>query len=240
MVITPFGRPVVPEVKIRSERSSGETASARGPGLLLGDGVASGEKVGPGGRSRGRLAQDDDAFEVGQVLAPQRLDVVHAEELPHGAQDAGAALAQHVAGLRPLQARVQRDEHAAGGLQTDGRDDPLGDVGRPDADPVSRLDARGAEGAGGSQPRVRQLGEGEPEVCRLRRRSSRRSARPTPARVGGSSAPWDGPHRLFREPPSRGRNGVDNRRPGANIRIGSYRNGDPASRNPGGVDRGKA
>jgi hypothetical protein len=143
VVITPFGRPVVPE---------------------RGDGVASGEKVGPGSRSLGRFAQDDDAFEVGQVFTPQRFDVVHAEKIPRGAQDPGAALAQHVAGLRPLEARVERDENGSGGLQADGRDDPLGDVGRPDADPVSGLDARGAERARGSQPRVRQLGEGEPDV----------------------------------------------------------------------------
>ena len=86
-------------------------------------------------------------FEGGEILARDDVGVVHAEEIADGAEQAGLALLEHVGGLGGLEARVQRDEHGAGGLQAEGRDDPARAVRRPDPDAVAALDARGHEGA---------------------------------------------------------------------------------------------
>jgi hypothetical protein len=112
-------------------------------------------------------AQGHDAFEVGKLLARERLDVVHAEELAHGEEHPRAALAQHVAGLDTLEAGVERHEHTARRLEPDGGQDPLDDVGRPDGHAVAVAQARGVEGARGAQPRVGELGEAQEDVAVL-------------------------------------------------------------------------
>ena len=69
-------------------------------------------------------------------------DVVRAEEVGHGDEDAGAAAGEDDGGLGPLEARVDGHQDRAGGEQAEGRHRPFGAVAAPDGHPVARLDPR--------------------------------------------------------------------------------------------------
>jgi hypothetical protein len=95
----------------------------------------------------------------------QHAERVLAEEVGDDDQRAGAALLQHVRGLRTLEARVDRHEHAPGPVHAQGGEHPAGAVGRPDRDPVAGPDAEGQHGPHARQHLLLELGEGQPEVA---------------------------------------------------------------------------
>ena len=66
--------------------------------------------------------------------------------------------------LSPLEAGVERHEHAAGRLDAERGDDPLPDVRGPHGDAVAGLDSRGRERARRLQHVVGELSEGAPHA----------------------------------------------------------------------------
>ena len=103
--------------------------------------------------------------------SPEGVGVVHAEELARREEQARAALREDVAGLGRLEARVDGDEHGAGGLQADRREDPLVAVRCPDRDAIAGLDARREKGARGFEAGGGQLCEGQPDRTLFDRRA---------------------------------------------------------------------
>jgi len=93
--------------------------------------------------ARNVAPQHDDPMEVGQIRrgGAEHAHVVVAEESLDGEEDLGPAGPEDVCGLGPLVAGVEGDEHAPGGLEPQRGNRPLPDVGRPDRDTVTRLDA---------------------------------------------------------------------------------------------------
>ena len=169
----PLGWPVVPEVKMRSERSSGCTAAARAA-LVAGSTAspaarnASSPVNGTAATEVGRLtvvAQEQHAGQVAGVMAVEHGRVVGAQEAPHRHQGRGAGVADDVRRLSALEPGVQRDEHGAGAQQAEGGQHPLGTVGRPHGGPVPGADAGGHEAAGVAIDLLGQLGVGQPQLA---------------------------------------------------------------------------
>ena len=162
VVMAPFGRPVVPEVKMMSERSPGPTArqaaitscgvgpaAHQGPLPLdhaLGTGqefvpAEDGDLVGPGRLGEGALVvvtEEDDPLEGGDVLLLEHRRVVDPEEAPDAEEGPGPRALQHVGRLGTLEAGVQRDEDGPRPEEPERGEDPLGHVRGPDRHPVAR------------------------------------------------------------------------------------------------------
>ncbi len=190
VITTPLGLPVVPEVKTTSLGSSGPIDARRAS-------RSAPETASPRARKSsqptivrvGVTGQQDRLLEVGQGNAGFREQgrVVGVEEPAHGEEGARAAAGEDERGLRTLEARVDRDEHAPGRRDTERGDDPLERVRRPHRDPVAALDPGRDERPGGAVDQGRELGEPHPSGRRRRPRRRRRTAAPRP---GPWRAPW--------------------------------------------------
>ena len=163
-----------------SARSSGATASARARASASGTPSPAARNSRQPMRAGRLAAQHHDPLERGQIVAREHADVVGVEEARDRAQQARAALAQHVGGLGALVARADRNQHRADALRADRRDHPLRDVGRPDRDAIAGRDPLGEERARRAAARRAELFEREPDVAVLDRRLRGHSARPRP------------------------------------------------------------
>ena len=183
VITTPFGTPVVPEVKRMSDGSSGPSAALRRSTSARGRGAA------PARKSRhdcacpvGLALGDDDRLERRQRGAGvlEHGDVVRAEEVGDGDEDAGPAAGEDHGGLGALEAGVDGHQDGAGGEDAEGSHRPFGAVAAPDRHPVARFDS-GRDQCGAELPgRLGQLG--------IRKAWSPRRARP-PGRQTASAAP---------------------------------------------------
>ena len=184
----PLGWPVVPEVKMRSETSSGCTAAARAADTAGSTSSPACKKAsrpvgrdrGPGGRVARLLAfvaQQNDACQVAGVLTGQHGRVVEAQKAPHGHQRGGAGVADDVRRLAALEPRVERHDHRTGAQQSQRRQHPLGAIGCPQGGPLPRPDAGCDETAGEAVDLLGQLREREAQLPvdqRLRRAVAQR------------------------------------------------------------------
>ena len=175
VVAAPLGYPVVPEVKIRSETSSGWTSAALAavvegmtdcPAARNSRSPTTGTRDGWRARRGGLCAvsQEDDPTQRAYVLFLQQRGVVGAQEAADRDQGLCAGAAHDVGGLTALESCVQRDQDRATPQQAKRRKHPLGAVGRPDGDPVTGLDPRRHEGPGVAVHLLPQLREGQPHV----------------------------------------------------------------------------
>ena len=145
VITTPFGTPVVPEVKRMSEGSSGPERGA--PSIDLGAsgrGWRSQEDL-PRQRRTARLPLgDDDRLQRRQrgVGTLEHGDVVRPEEVGHGHEDTGTAAGEDDGRLGTLEARVDGHQDGAGGQKAERRHRPLDAVAAPDGHAVARLDSR--------------------------------------------------------------------------------------------------
>ena len=97
------------------------------------------------------LSSQEDHFDPVRIdfRVLEQLRVVDVQEPSHGEEQLRAALLQHEPRLSPLEPRVDRNKHSAGGQRSQRSDDPFMDVRRPDRDTIAGLDAyrdRGARG----------------------------------------------------------------------------------------------
>ena len=181
----------MPDVNTTSLGSSAPSAATARVEISGRDRAPGRDEVVPADRGRiGLAAQEDRALERGKGHARvgEQGGVVGIEEPAHGEERPGAAAVEDVRRLGALEAGVDRHEHAARGSDAERGDDPLRRVGCPHRDPVTRLDARREQGAGGIVHEAAQRCEVDPAVAvddRLGRAGSlrRRGAWP------GSSAP---------------------------------------------------
>jgi hypothetical protein len=157
-----LGFPVVPEVNMMSLTSS--VAGARQVLLLR---VATREEAGPARVPPGVAAKHHDLLQVrrGRPGLAQGRRIVEAQEGAHGEEHPGSAPGEDVRRLRAAEAGVQRDQHRADHLQSQGGDHPFVDIGRPDRDPIALGDAARPEGPGRAAGRLRQLGIGQARVA---------------------------------------------------------------------------
>ena len=141
----------MPDVKRMSETVSPVVAASRAAISAVVDVRAAGEEPVPGERALGRVAaQHDDRVERRHRVAPrEQVDVVGVEEVGDGEQQLGVRAVEDVRRFVALEPRVHRHDHAAGAVDAERGDDPLGDVGRPDRDAVAGLDAGRDERARG-------------------------------------------------------------------------------------------
>ena len=95
----------------------------------------------------------------------EQVDVVDAEEVVDGEQQARAALAQHVRGFVALEPRVDRHHPRTGAEDAERDHDELERVRSPDRDPVAGFDSRGHHCPGRSDRTLGQLGVGHPPVA---------------------------------------------------------------------------
>ena len=171
----PLGRPVVPEVKMRSETSSGSTAAARAavtPASTRLAGLEEGRQARHRppvcARARTRrgtlVAQEDRARQVAGVLARQQARVVGAQEPAHRDEGRRARVAHDVGRLTTLEPGVERHEHRTGPQEPERGEHPLGAVGRPHGHPVPRPDPGRNEAAGIAVDLLGQLRVGQAHV----------------------------------------------------------------------------
>ena len=142
--IAPLGRPVVPDVKSTSHRSSGCTAAARASASCRETSCAASKEVAERHAPRRHgTAQHDrltDALAAGCV--GEEVDVIRAQEVGHREQPGGLHDPDRVARLVALEAGVQRGHDAADGLARERGHRPLPAVGRPDRDTLAGLHTR--------------------------------------------------------------------------------------------------
>ena len=196
VVAAPLGWPVVPEVKMRSETSSGCTR--RGPGRGHGGLDAGRPRRGsrpdrrPAPRQTPRWPSPPSSRN--RTMRPQRAGVlprqhgrvVDAQEPAHREEGRRARVAEDVSRLAALEARVQRHQHRAGPQRAQRGEHPLGAVGRPDGHAVARPDTGRHEAAGVAVDLGGQLRVGE---AHARRRPAPRSRRAGPPRPPPAGAP---------------------------------------------------
>ena len=140
----------------RGSRSEHEVAQIIGAGFVYasvnrfnGHHGARIEVVLPRGRAFGSVAlNDDDATVPFNAGASQHADVVVAEETVDAQEHLGARTTNDVGGFHSLITGVQRHQHRTGHHGTKARDDPLGNIRRPDGDLVALLDPSGNMGPG--------------------------------------------------------------------------------------------
>ncbi len=111
------------------------------------------------------VTEQDDAFEMGDVLVLEHGRVVVAEEAAHREQRPGARPGEHVGGFGPFEAGVEGHEGRAGADEAERGDNPLRHVGGPHGHAVAGVDARRHGRAGDPQGVAFELGEGEPDLA---------------------------------------------------------------------------
>jgi hypothetical protein len=163
--MTPLGLPVVPDVNSRSAVLLGLD-----PGPTLGEGLVvdvrhdarGDERLPPLGLGREGLvflgAQHHDALEVGQVVAVEHRHVVVVEEAVDRDQHPGPAATEDVGGLGPLEAGVERHEHAPTDCRPSRAATHSAQFGAQMATRSPTLDARSDEGTGGGVDLAAQVG----------------------------------------------------------------------------------
>ncbi len=162
VIITPLGRPVVPDVKTMSERDSPVNRRSRDRTCDRGASSPAARKFFHVSKSAGASSENTTTRSRsgragrgirGRALAgrpPQGRHVRRAQEGAGDEQQACPAAAQYVRRLRALEAGVQRDEHRARRDRAEGRDDPVQGVGGPrrrPGSPASTPSARQAAAA---------------------------------------------------------------------------------------------
>ena len=161
VVITPFGRPVVPEVKMMSESVVGGHRRRPGPGRGRVDRRSprarkpAQSSVPAGASPRSTTIRSS----AGSRLVGERGDVVGAEETADAEQQPGPRLVKHVRRFAALEAGVQRDEDTAGTMGAERGDDPFVDVRGPDRDSVAAVQPEADERPRGPLDLCRQFGE---------------------------------------------------------------------------------
>ena len=201
----PLGCPVVPDVKMRSETSSGCYGGGACRRLGRIDTLASPEeraqfrhwhRAGAVGAGPVVVAQKDDAGQVGGVLSGQQGRVVGAQEAADGHERRDSGVANDVRRLPALEARVQGHQHSTGPQEPECRQHPFGAIGRPHGHAVPGTEPGGQEAAGVAVDLLGQLRVGEAQ----RPVDQRLRAAVTPRRVvdqAGHRAPDEVRPRVF-------------------------------------------
>ena len=151
-MITPLGRPVVPDVNRMSLVSVGRTLCRRSDAaaavILLGAGSRTCARAPPRCPSEPSPAPAEPSRSTirrrwgSGVSAARSMPTVSVPRKPTVVTSSAAFEADRTyAASRALPARVDGHQRRAGGLRAEGGDDPAQAVGRPDRDAIARLDA---------------------------------------------------------------------------------------------------